>query len=464
MPRRQSSAGRNLTALADSSSAVFLVGERRHFRLFNHGCELETGWTAAEIADHRCDYLTESDPQTVTAVAAALAPPPQSWQGEIVSTPVDLPHRTEPPRPRLVHFFPLADDEQRVIAVLGIITPVPSPAGPGVPSMVETLHAELASLRHELRRRFGERTLLARSPAMLRVLRQIQLAQAGTTPMLLVGEAGSGREHIARTIHYGGPRGRQSFVPFDCATVDALELKRSLRHLAEGGADGPLAPGTLYLANLDTAPAEVVSRVAAFVSSDSALRIIGTSQQRLDALVDEQRFPQELYFRLTSLVIDVPPLRERRDDLGPLAQLFLEELNRDAEQQVSGFHEDVWEQFRRYHWPGNLDELRSVVVEARHACSGPLILPEHLPFRFRTGVDAQKVAPRQRPQPVLLDALLERVEKEQLELALSEARGNITQAAELLGIPRARFYRRMQQLGMTSDNREASPSRDEPDA
>lgn len=450
MSRRSSSAGRQATTLAESTTAVFVVSARRQFRLFNRGCEMQTGWSTAEIVDHRADYLTEADPQSVAAVAAALAPPPEVWQGETISAPVDLPHRTESPRPRIVHFFPLSDDDDRVTAVLGIITAVPSPAGPKGPSIVESLHAELAALRHELRQRFGERTLLARSPAMLRVLRQIKLAQAATTPVLLVGESGSGREHIARAIHYGGPRGRHSFVPFDCANVDALELKRTLRHLLEdkGGGNSPHSPGTLYFARLDAAPPEVLNRVDEFAATDPALRLIGGSQQPLDRLAEDGRFPRELYFRLTSLVIDVPPLRERLDDLGLLAQHFLEELNRDAERQVSGFSDPVWEQFRRYHWPGNLDELRSVVVEARQACTGPLILPEHLPFRFRTGVDAQKVAPRQRSRPVPLDELLERVEKEQLELALLETRGNVSQAAELLGIPRARFYRRMQQLGV----------------
>lgn len=465
MPRRHASTGRAATGISDSFTSVFLITHRRQIKLFNRGCERDTGWSAAEMLEHRADYLTEADPHSAAAVAAAVAPPPEVWQGQVIAAAVDLPHREEEPRPRLVQFFPLLDEAGVVTSVLGVITAVPAPGSTGAPSIVQTLHAELAALRHELRHRFGERTLLARGPAMHRVLSQIKLAQAAAAPVLLVGEAGSGREHIARVIHYGGPLGRRSFVPFDTRQVDALELRRSLRHLSEeraGGVDSPLSPGTLYFANVDAAPSVVCERIAEFLSGDLAQlpRIIASTSAALEPLVDEQRFPRELYYRLTSLVIDVPPLRERLDDLGPLAQLFLEELNRDADAQVSGFSEEVQQQFRRYHWPGNLDELRAVVVEARQAATGPLVLPEHLPFRFRTGVDAQKFAPRQRPQPVPLDALLEQIEKEQLELALEETRGNVSQAAELLNIPRARFYRRMQQLGLQSGSEPPQAERD----
>uniref|UniRef100_A0A7C4QPG5 Sigma-54-dependent Fis family transcriptional regulator n=1 Tax=Schlesneria paludicola TaxID=360056 RepID=A0A7C4QPG5_9PLAN len=468
MPRRPSSSNW-IFDLAQSASAVFVVNARRQFQLFNAGCEQETGWSAADIHELRADYVTEADVRSVQAVAAALAPPPQVWHGEVVVAAVDLPHRSETPRPRLICFFPMQNEARQVSAVLGVIISPPAPQGPGLPVITSSLHAELASLRQQLRQQFGERTLLARTAAMLRVLQQVKVAQATRIPVLIRGEPGTGKEHIARVIHYGGNSGRRSFVPFDCRHIDSLELQRTLRHFAEERlAEGPLAPGTLYFAHIDAAPSEVLERIAEFAEEEqeeTSQRIIVGSVTPLERLVDAQRFPQELYYRLTTLVIDVPPLRERLEELALAAQLFLEELNRDADQQVSHFHDSVLAAFRRYHWPGNLDELRLVVVEARQACDGPVILPEHLPFRFRTGADAQKVMPRQRPLPEPLAPLLERVEREQLELALMTARGNVSQAAELLGISRARLYRRMQHLGvspavgpMLSSNAPSSPN------
>lgn len=447
---RRASARREMTDLIHGSTPVFLVSARRRFQLFNRGCELETGWTAAEIQEHRADYVTAADPHECLAVAAALAPPPQVWQGERLVTAVDLPHRTEAPRPRLIYFFPLRGDSGSVSTVMGVITLPPPPAGLGMPVISSSLHAELAAVRHELRRQFAERTLVARSPAMLRAVQQAKVAQVVKTPVLIRGEPGTGKEHLARVIHYASASGRRSFVPVDCRLVDDQELKRLLRHLSEERLSGTaLAPGTLYFAQLDNAPTEVLQRIAEFATQEqgeTALRIIASTTTPLDLLVEDQRFPRDLYYFLTALEIVVPPLRERPEELELLAQLFLEELNRDADQQMAGFHETVLEQFRRYLWPGNLDELRQVVSEARQACQGPMILLEHLPFRFRTGMDAQRMVPRVRPTPVPLDPLLEQVEREQIELALQTAGGNVSQAAELLKIPRARLYRRLQQL------------------
>jgi transcriptional regulator with PAS, ATPase and Fis domain len=146
--------------------------------------------------------------------------------------------------------------------------------------------------------------------------------------------------------------------------------------------------------------------------------------------------------------IKVPPLRERMEDLEPLAQYFLEELNRDAAQQVGGFSDEVWRQLRRYNWPGNVEELSRVVREAREACTGSVIEDSHLPFSFRTGTSAQAIGPSQRLRSIPLDQLLEQVEREHIEQVLAECKDNKAKAAELLGITRPRLYRRMETLGI----------------
>ena len=155
---------------------------------------------------------------------------------------------------------------------------------------------------------------------------------------------------------------------------------------------------------------------------------------------------RELFYALTSIVISVPLLRDRPEDLPLLAQFFLEESNRGAEHQVTGFHDDVLQKFLRYNWPGNVGELRAVVIESRSLCRGPTIELEHLPFRFRTGVSAQSIGPVIRRRAEALDPLLLRVEKEQIEMALAESHHNKARAAELLGITRPRLYRRMEIL------------------
>ena len=178
------------------------------------------------------------------------------------------------------------------------------------------------------------------------------------------------------------------------------------------------------------------------------VRVLAGSSRPLGPLVEADLFSRELYFALTSLVVELPPLRERMEDLEPLTQHFVEEQNRNGPVQLGGLTDDVWRQFRRYNWPGNVAELRQVIAESRDACTGPMVRPEHLPFRFRTGVTAQTMEPAQRPKIMPLDQLLEQVEREQIEQALIECRDNKAKAAELLGITRPRLYRRMEVLGI----------------
>ena len=197
--------------------------------------------------------------------------------------------------------------------------------------------------------------------------------------------------------------------------------------------------------------------------SASSVRIITSSTQRLDAEFLVEKFAPELACRLSPLVIELPPLRRRGDDLLLLAQHFLEARNREAEAQVTGWDAEVAQQWLRYRWPGNLDELREVINEAHAASQDGLVHVAQLPFRFRAGVEAQRLTPSRR-QTRPLDELLERVEREELETALQEAGGQMTRAAELLKIPRARLYRRLEQLGLRTGESTAPPLDSSPES
>jgi len=299
---------------------------------------------------------------------------------------------------------------------------------------------------------------------MLRVLNQISLACGSDVPLTLLGESGSGKEHIARHIHYQtGDEGRP-FVPIDCRRLSARELKQILRRLFEGDVptginpDDPfsasgLRPATVYLTRIDHLPRDLQEIVVQMFSRNSGEevsgpRLMASSTVALDEAVRRETIRPDLYNLLTILTIPLPPLRRRQDDLQLLAQSLLEAGNQTEEKQVGGFAEDVWQQFREYNWPGNIDELSAVIREARAACTGPLIQQKDLPFRFRTGLDAQAVGPPVRPRIVPLEQLLARVEIEQIQYALEQSGGNKSQAAQLLGLTRPRLYRRMKTLGI----------------
>ena len=239
-------------------------------------------------------------------------------------------------------------------------------------------------------------------------------------------------------------------------------LKRLLHPLADDTPTTSQHPRTLFLVDVAQLSRDVQERlVTAYREAEKGTkgqphlpRLMSSSVEPLSEAVAEERLLSELYFLLTPLVIEVPSLRQRMDDLEPLAQAFLESLNRGVSRQVAGFADSVWPQLREYQWPGNLDELLLVVREARENSSGPVIDAKDLPLRLRAGLDAQSIGPMRRdlsdaPIPQLESHMLA-VERDLITRALTQAKQNKTQAAKLLGIPRTVLYRRMEAVGLSA--------------
>ncbi len=292
--------------------------------------------------------------------------------------------------------------------------------------------------------------------------------------MSLAADGGAGSRQGARRPDDppGGPAKSQWFVPLECGRTPAEELRRVLtrlleRHEAPSMAARSPMPGTVYLDEVDRLPRDLQEQIVASwllpVAERPRLRFMGATSVEPGCLVDDDRLRSDFHDLLSPLVLEVPPLRERQEDILLLAQHFLEDLNRGRELQVSGFRPAVAEQFAEYRWPGNLDELSRVVREARDKCieeGSTWIDSNHLPFRFRTGLGAQRTpAPREPFGPIRLDDVLADCEKELLQRALRETRHNLSRAADLLGINRPRLYRRLEQLGLpTGDPSAKAPS------
>lgn len=454
MPKRARTTRRLEAWLKDTGLPLFVLNAQRRLVFFNHGCEVLTGWVAADVLGQVCDYVTEAETQMPEALLAAIAPPPDVWTGRLRNVAANIPKRDGETVSRLIQFHPLTDDDQTVRAMLGVIMPAPEVSVSHREPVSRQLHAELASLRQFIRRRYGEGSFICRSASMLRVMEQLDLARHSSASVLFVGEPGVGKEHAARLLHYQGNHGKRAFVPIDCRRAATENLDAILERMSDDLQTDVLRAGAIYFDHIDSAPADFQRNLVTWIEANrtsNSIRILGGATQRLDRLVETECFSRELYFAISTLTIEIPSLRERPEDLGPLAQYFLEELNRNAPQQVGGFDEEVWRQFRRYNWLGNVAELRAVVEEARRDCGNPQVSVENLPFRFRAGVGAQSVGPSMKSRPERLDPLLERVEREQIELALAESRHNKARAAEILGINRARLYRRMEQLGIADE-------------
>ncbi|HID23342.1 MAG TPA: PAS domain-containing protein [Planctomycetaceae bacterium] len=443
--------------LASEGTPVFLLDAARRIVFFNAGCERLTGWSAEDVVGEVCEYTTDGDQTAPRTLTGVLCPPPEVLHGHVAQVPVYLPHKTGGTRARLLHFFPLTDPAGQIEAILGIAAALPEAKARVEPTLAQRLHAELAALRLSLRQRFGNQSLVGHNDAMRRVLRQVHLATHSEVPVLLIGEPGTGKEHVARVIHSEGPTKPRAFVPLDCRLLPADRLAEAITRAVDGEhpetAAAGLTPGTLYLAHVEHLPRELQQQIAQAFGADGTpnrhrLRLIAATTVDPWTAREEDRLRDDLCHLLTALTIALPPLRDRLDDLPYLAQAFVESFNRDSEKQVGGISESVLDQFRRYNWPGNLDELRSVIQEAWSACSEAVIRPTDLPFRFRTGMDAQTVGPPRQLLPMPLEEYLAAVEKEHIQQALERSRYNKTKAAELLGITRPRLYRRMQALGI----------------
>lgn len=438
--------------LADAKTPVFLLDAKRRLLLFNAGCQESTGWSSEEILGLICDFVTVADSHSREAVLAACAPPAEVWEGKPAELPVLLPHRTSVPQARRVRFQPLLNEDQRVTLVLGTFCPEDVPVTSTITTPAQEFHAQLAALRHQLRSRYGEDSVIALSLPMQRALTQLQVAAPGARCVLFVGEAGTGREHLARTLHARGPLARFAFTPVDCRKTESTDLKRIIKHLSRGTETSDfLQPGAIYLNQIDAAPRDVQERLVEVLTSlrsAASAQVMAATACSLKDLVEQDLFLPELYYLLTAVVVEVPPLRERTDDLLPLAQFFLEAGNFAAEKQLTGFSPEAIDALRRYQWPGNVDELLSVVQSAIAAAQGSVVAPDDFPISFRAGQEAQRLGPTPMPRIVPLETVLAQVEREQIQAALSACRSNLTKAAELLGLSRPKLYRRLEALGL----------------
>lgn len=448
------------TALESTACPVFIVNAAREVVFVNGGVTELTGWKGADVLGSKCSFTSSSDRASLESLTGALCPPQEAFHGEHVCVAkFFVHHQTGNSLARLVHFFPLAIDAS-VRSVMGIVTALPK-----AKSLVETLplsqvHAELASLRHELRSRFGTKSLVARTACMQRVLEQVMAAQRSMVSVALCGEDGSGKEQVARAIHYESELGSKTFVPIDCRRLPPREVEDSLNRLmaSDWTEMTPIAamhPGCLFLKCVNHLTRDLQARIVSFLHTEQGVefrrrvRLIVSLDDDPSLCLEQEQLTEDFFFAVSGLRIDLPPLRSRLPELRVLSQLFLEECNRVGNHQITGIASDVWTLLESYGWPGNLNELRQVMVEAHAAAKASTkIETSHLPFRFRSGLDAQSIAPHVSRTFEPIEQLLSRVEREHIEGALEFAKSNKALAAKLLGITRHSLYRRMEAVGL----------------
>jgi transcriptional regulator with PAS, ATPase and Fis domain len=291
-------------------------------------------------------------------------------------------------------------------------------------------------------------------PAVRRLVEQARLAVQVSSPVLLVGPAGSGKQSLARAIHCGSPGREKTFVGLDC---QRLPIEAIAAVLLSANCSGL---GALYLREPAALPRDLQLRLAESLGSAdpaTAPRLLAGSQTTLEAELAVGRLMAELGCLLGTLVIEVPPLRQRLDDLPDLVDYFLTRTTGEVPAAVAV---DVWEPLRSYSWPANLRELHAALATARRHAGKEPIAAAHLPAAIRRAFVLSGTAGRSLSRPLQLDYLLEEAERRLIEQALRRAGGNKTKAAQMLGIWRPRLLRRMEALHIIdreADTPEAPP-------
>ena len=432
----------------------------------NRAWEELTGYSAEAVVGLTCQAHGPSRAGDLADLAASFRPPPESLAGQPAGGPALIFHADGQRLWRRVEFWPFRDEHEALIGLLGTVRPAD-----GLPSVPDSadgqLHAELLEIRRRLDQRYGLDSLIGFGPAHRRLVEQVRLAAGSTVPVLIVGEPGTGRRQVARTIHQLGSGWQRSLVAFDCAALPAEILERELFGAADPDAPGtgPSSPtvgarkprlslgdgSTLLIDEILRLPRDLQARLTAAL--DARVRLLATTTAEPELALEAEQLRPELYYALTTMVLRLQPLRHRRDELPALAQHLLERINQRGGEQRSGFSAPALAALLAYDWPGNLTELTRVVEYAHgHARgAGTLIGPDDLPATIRGSLGAA-YAPPIPPNPVkTLDELLTEVERRLIETALRQARSNKSRAAEILGISRPRLYRRIKELNLPDD-------------
>jgi two-component system response regulator HydG len=316
-------------------------------------------------------------------------------------------------------------------------------------------------LEEELRERRARPALIGRSRSMRALASAIASLGHNESHVLVRGESGTGKELVARALHAASPRATGRFVPVDCGALPHSIIESELFGHAKGAFTGATgAPGlfrvadggTLFLDEIGELPAAVqgkllralqekeVRPVGSAESVPVDLRIIAATHRDLERMIAEGAFRTDLFYRLDVVRLEIPPLRERREDIPLLVSHFIAKHARRA-RPIEGIADDALELLCGHDWPGNVRELENAIESALATASGPLLRATDLARERRTPSAAAGIS-------AAIPLSLARYERAALERALAEAHGDARAAARLLGIGRSTLYRKLGRHGL----------------
>jgi len=337
------------------------------------------------------------------------------------------------------------------------------------------LRSEVERLRASEQEASGFSRVLTRDPRMLEILNLLRnVAASEARTILLQGESGTGKDLMAKVIHYNSPRADQPFMNITCtalaetlleselfghekgAFTDAREQKKGLFELADGG--------TIYLDEIGDMPPTLQAKLLRFLEEKAFrrvggtvdlvvdVRIIAATNKDLRHLVSKNRFREDLFYRLNIFPVTLPPLRDRPQDIPILADHFVEQFKAEFHKQITGIDPAAMAVMQAYAWPGNIREMRNLIERAVLMTSGGRLTVDALPAELLTPAIITTGEPESDPEPLIVlgpkGIDIAKVEQRLVEKAMEQAGGNQSQAAQLLGLSRDQLRYRLQKFGL----------------
>ena len=342
------------------------------------------------------------------------------------------------------------------------------------------LERENLRLRKELQTKYGFANIIGRSIGISKVFELIKRVSELKVNVLITGESGTGKELVARAVHYSGSRHRGPFIAVNCGAIPEPLVESELFGYRRGAftgasrnkkglfeeADG----GTIFLDEIVDLPIHLQVKLLRVIEEKTIrplgstepipvdIRIIAATNKLLEEEIANEKFREDLFYRLNVIKIDLPPLRDRRDDIPPLAIHFVEKYSREMGKDIHGISPKALETLESYHYPGNVRELENIIARCVALETSNVIRQQTLPelmvnmgsLNIENGIAGN----------FGLDHLLETFEKRTIDKALTEAQGNKVEAAKLLGITFRSLRYRLAKHGLLDEEEEGADDKE----
>lgn len=336
---------------------------------------------------------------------------------------------------------------------------------------IHTMESKLEYYQKELKRiqgaKYSFQSIVGNSEKMKEVKNNAKKVANSRSTILIKGETGTGKELFAHAIHLAGPRSEGPFIRLNCAAIPRELLEAELFGYEEGAFTGAkkggrpgkfeLAKnGTLFLDEIGDMPLDMQVKLLRVLQEKEFERVGGTKVNQIDVrfiaathqdlweLTRQGKFREDLYYRLNVFMLEIPPLRERKEDIIPITQYLINKLNTELGTNVTSIDEKVSALFMDYHWPGNIRELENILERSMNVLEESTIQVNHLPVYLRKRWESEL----EDDTIFSLQTEVEMAEKKAIMKALEKASGNKQEAANLLGIHRASLYRKIEKYNI----------------